>query len=228
MRTTDFILYSPAHWAILAATPLLAWFLVRLARRRLRPVRVALGWFLIVNELTWYAYRLRLEGFRFPEGLPLELCDVTLWLTAAAALTLNRWAFEVAYFAGVGGAAMALLTPDLWAPAWSYPTFYFFATHSFVVITPVVLAATGALPVTASSMGRALAMVNLYAAAVGAFNLVFHTNYMYLCSKPDVPSLLDLFGSWPWYLLGGELAALMVFVALYLPFHLGNRYAPQG
>ncbi len=224
MRTTDFILYSPLHWAILAATPLLAWLFTRLARRHPLPVRFALGWFLIVNELTWYAYRLRLEGFRFPEGLPLELCDLTLWLTAIAALTLNRWAFEVSYFAGVGGAAMALLTPDLWAPAWSYPTFYFFATHSFVVITPVVIAATRLLPVTQASLARAFVIVNLYAAIIGGFNLLYHTNYMYLCSKPDVPSLLDLFGPWPWYLLGGELVAAVVFGALYLPFFLRGRY----
>jgi len=225
MRTTDFILYSPLHWAILTAIPLLAWLFVRLARRRPRPVRIALGWFLIANELSWYAYRLRLEGFRFPEGLPLELCDLTLWLTAIAALTLNRWAFDVSYFAGVGGAAMALLTPDLWAPVWSYPTFYFFAAHSFVVITPIVLAAAGLLPVTSASCARAFVIVNLYAAIIGAFNLVFRTNYMYLCSRPDVPSLLDLFGDWPWYLLGGELVALLVFGVLYLPFHLQRRTA---
>ena len=113
---------------------------------------------------------------------------------------------------------MALLTPDLWAPTYSYPTFYFFAAHAFVVITPVVLAASGMIPVTFRSVWRAYGLVNLYAVAIGVFNLVFHTNYMYLCFKPEVPSLLDLFGPWPWYLLGGEVISAVVFVILYLPF----------
>lgn len=220
---TDFVLFSPMHWAILVAIPPATWLLVRAASRNPDITRRCLGWFLIANELTWYVYRLRLEGFRFPGGLPLELCDLTLWLTAIAALTLNRLAFEVAYFAGVGGAAMALLTPDLWAPALSYPTFYFFSGHAFVVITPIVLAAARLTRVDFASLWRAFGTVSAYAAVIGVFNAVFHTNYMYLCEKPEAASLLDLFGPWPWYLVGGAFAAIVIFLLLYLPFRFLRR-----
>ncbi len=223
---TDFVLFSPVHWAILAAIPPVIWLLVRAAGRNAEVTRRSLGWFLIANELTWYVYRLRLEGFRFPGGLPLELCDLTLWLTAIAALTLNRLAFEVAYFAGVGGAAMALLTPDLWAPAWSYPTFYFFSAHAFVVITPIVLAAARLTRVEFASMWRAFGAVSVYAILIGVFNAIFRTNYMYLCEKPETASLLDLFGPWPWYLAGGVLAAIVIFLLLYLPFRSFRRAIP--
>ena len=101
-----FHLFGPAHLLILAAIPVLAAALSASSRCRpanARPIRLCLGVFLMTNELVWYAWRLRTEGFRFPEALPLHLCDLALWLTVASALTLRPAVFEIAYFAGLGG-----------------------------------------------------------------------------------------------------------------------------
>ena len=104
---------------ILASLPVIA-VALSIASRQSRAcagwIRYCLGTLLALNEFAWYAYRLHFEGFRFPEGLPLQLCDLTLWLTVFALFTVNPLAFETAYFAGLGGSGMALLTPDLWAP----------------------------------------------------------------------------------------------------------------
>ena len=181
-------------------------------------IRVSLGCFLAANEIVWYAYRLRTEGFRFPETLPLQLCDLTLWLTVLSAFTLNAGVYEVAYFGGLGGSAMALLTPDLWAPFPSYPTAYFFLSHGFVVATLIALAAGRLIVPRPGSPWRVWKVLNLFAGGVAIFDFVFKTNYMYLCVKPASGSLLDYFGPWPVYILSGELFALGIFWLLWLPF----------
>jgi hypothetical integral membrane protein (TIGR02206 family) len=69
-------------------------------------------------------------------------------------------------------------------------------------------------------MWRAMLAVNILAAVVGAFDLLFKANYMYLRAKPRNPSLLDFLGPWPWYIATSEGIALLVFTLLYLPFWL--------
>lgn len=218
---TDFVLFGPAHFVFLAAIPVAAFLLTRAARgspARGRVIRLAVGWFLLVNELVWYSFRLITEGVRFPEGLPLNLCDLSLWLTVAALLTLNRWAYEPAWFAGQAGAAMAVLTPELWAPTWSYPTIYFFTAHGGIIAAMLFLVFSRQARPGPHAIWKGLLVLHVWAAFVGAFNTVFRTNYMFLCAKPSAASLLDYMGPWPWYIAAGDLLAVLLFLLLALPF----------
>lgn len=219
--SSRFVFLGPAHLLIIAAVPTIALALSRLSRgrpRRLQTIRYLLASSLASIAVAWYAYIAAHTGIRFPDTLPLDLCDLTLWVAVAAALTVNPTAVEFAYFVGVGGSSMALLTPDLWAPLWSWPTIAFFVQHGLVVTTPLVLIGSGATRPRAGSVVRVLLLLNAYAGAVALFNVWFGTNYMYLCRKPGNPSLLDYFGPWPFYIVSAELFAGLLFGALWLPF----------
>ncbi|HLK32324.1 MAG TPA: TIGR02206 family membrane protein [Terriglobales bacterium] len=228
---TDLKLFGPLHIAILAAIPALAGLLAWLCRRSRAWglwIQRCLGAFLAANELIWYVYKFHYEGLRFPEGLPIQLCDFTLWTTVFAAFTLTNWAVDFAYFAGLAGSSMAVITPDLWAPAASYPTIYFFLAHGGVIATILTLWwGRLARPQTGSAW-RAFLVLNVYAISIGAFDFIFKTNYFYLRGKPANPSLLDYLGPWPVYILAGEGIAALLFWLLALAFQHSREPEPAS
>jgi hypothetical integral membrane protein (TIGR02206 family) len=213
-------LFGRIHLTLLTAIFLLGCGFVWICRRNLlssRPIRMTLGLSLAANELAWWCFRYSREGFRFPDNLPLQLCDVTVWMTVAACLTLTPWVVEFDYFAGMAGAGMALLTPDLWAPWPSYPAIYFFLAHGGIVISIAMIVLGRVAPLRPGAVWRAFGGLIVYAAMVGAFNAVFHTNYMYLCTRPKSASVLDAFGPWPVYLIQAAGLALLFYFLLWLP-----------
>ena len=211
-------LFGLTHLALLGAVILFAAILVNWVRKRpeqSRAVRLGIGLSLAANELLWLLFRYSHEGIH-RDNLPLQLCDIGVWATVVACLTLKPAVVELDYFAGIAGAGMALLTPDLWSPWPSYPAAYFFIAHGGIVIGAVTLTFGRVFVLREGAMWRAYAGLAGYAAALGGFNAIFHTNYMYLCTRPKSASLLDQFGPWPIYLGEAALLALGLYAILWM------------
>lgn len=212
-------LFGPLHLGLLAAIVVAAIAAAVLQLRRPIPARVfrlALGWALAANELVWWTYRYSHEGVH-KANLPLQLCDLAVWLAVLACLTLGPAIVEFAYFAGLAGAGMALATPDLYWRWPSYPAIYFFLAHGGVLIAVSMLVFGRAVRLRKGAVWRAFALLLVYAAAIGAFNAVAGSNYVYLCRKPANASALDAMGPWPWYIVFGSGLALALFWLLWIP-----------
>jgi len=217
---TGFQLFGPEHLAVIALVPIVAGFLA-VTRRRFprtaRPIRYGLALLLMVCNVSYYGNWV-IRGERiFPGHMPLDVCDVGLWLMVAVLVTLKPAIFDVAYYWALAGAALAVVTPNLTNES-LFLKAQFFAEHGLIVAAVLYLVWSGQLRPRAGSAARSLLVLNIMAVLVGAFDFAFKTNYMFLRDKPSGKTLLNSFGPWPWYIAVCEGLGLVLFPLLYLPF----------
>ena len=98
---TNFQLFGLTHIAILGAVLLIA-ALLSAVQRRLAPgsksLRLGLAWVILLETIGWDTYLAVHGQLRFPAQLPVELCDVTVYLTVIALFTLSAPVFDLAYY----------------------------------------------------------------------------------------------------------------------------------
>jgi hypothetical integral membrane protein (TIGR02206 family) len=58
---------------------------------------------------------------------------------------------------------------------------------------------------------------------VFGLNFALGSNYLFIMRPPDTPSLIDMLGPWPWYILSIEAIAIILCLLLYLPYALRDR-----
>jgi hypothetical integral membrane protein (TIGR02206 family) len=182
---------------------------------------------LAVNELVWQVFRHLHEGIHL-WNLPLQLCDLAVWMAVAACLRPTPLLVELAYYTGMAGAGMALLTPDLWSPWPSYPAIYFFVAHGGIVVAVSVLVFGGVAHPGRGKPWRAFGRLLALAVGLGTVDAITGANYMYLCRKPKSATLLDALGPWPVYIAAGAALALALFWLLWIPLRMSVAKQPAA
>lgn len=151
-------------------------------------------------------------------SLPLELCSLTMFLSAIMLITDSRKLYPLVYFAGIGGALQAVFTPSLDFPFPHIRFFQFFITHIAIIIAPLYMTWIRGFRPNWKSIGWTMLFLNAAALVVGLINFALGSNYMFLMGKPSTPSLLDLLGPHPFYILVEELIALALFIVMFALF----------
>ncbi|NBD22329.1 YwaF family protein [Paenibacillus glycinis] len=221
--------YSWSHIAMIAALIALAAILFRFRsnianhRRARYAVRMILLLGLVVPEaglFYWYA----VEGlWNVRYTLPLELCSITQLLAVAMLLTRSRLLYPIVFFAGIGGALQAMLTPDLIYPFPHFRFFHFFIAHIAIILASLYMTWIERFRPTWKSIGAVMIFLNVLVIVVGGLDYGLDANYMFLRHKPEAASLLSLLGPYPYYLAVEELIALAIFTLMYLPFIRGKQ-----
>lgn len=211
---------APEHIATLVALALITGALIVAARRRPGPWLRVFALVLVAAEVSWW-FNLAAGGGspgQRAQALPLQLCDVAVFVTAAALWTRWPTLVELAYFWGLAGTIQGLITPDL--PN-HFPDFWFFqyyVVHGGIVAAALVMVVGLRIYPRRWAVLRVAAITVAYAAVLGLINAATGADYMYLRAKPSSASLLDVLGPWPWYVLTGTAIAFALFAVLDSPF----------
>ena len=201
-----------------------------------------IGLSLIIFEITKpfiYIY-----GFDKPwqTYLPLHMCNFSAVLIGIFLLSRekNQLFFELPFYWGIGGATMAIITPDL-DYAWpDIEYFMFFYGHGQIILGIFfALAALKYRPYLQNFWKMAvisillLLPIYLINVAIGDFtffdpvvgeNVNDLANYWYLMDTPGGASLMDFMPSPPFHMLGVIPLAVVVFFITYLPFLFWDKF----
>lgn len=146
--------------------------------------------------------------------LPLQLTDAVSVTAAIALWTRRTLAVELVYFWSLTASLQALLTPDL---AYNFPSVYYFTYfiyHIGAVVAACLLVFGCQLYPRRGAALRVFALTLAFTALAGTGDIITGGNYMYLSAKPEHSSLLNLMGSWPWYIAETVVLALAMLLAL--------------
>ncbi|MBB6023170.1 putative integral membrane protein (TIGR02206 family) [Paenibacillus sp. JGP012] len=218
-----FMAFSTSHIIsmIIIALLVLLLFLFRHSLRKLserssRLLRVGLASMMIGSEIVlqlWYVYG---GVWSLQTSLPLELCSLTLLLSALLLLTRTRWLYSALLFAGIAGALMAIVTPNLGYAYAHFRFIQFFTAHAMIILALLYMTWVEQFRPGWRSVAGSMIFVNIAALVVYAADVLLGANYMFLRHKPNTPSVIDMLGPYPVYILGEEILALVLFTMLYL------------
>lgn len=217
-------MFSVEHWSAIAAFILFILLLFFARNRWLQSEKGLLrgerlfGLSLLVIDILYHIWLLQTDRWELRNSLPLELCSISLLLTILLLWTGNRFIYQFVFFAGIGGAIQAMLTPvlDMNYPHFRY--FHFFYTHAGIILTALYFTWVKGYRPTFKGILTTMLALNILLPFVFWINSLVDGNYMFLQKKPTGGSLLDFLGPYPYYILSLEFVAFIIFIFLWFLF----------
>jgi hypothetical integral membrane protein (TIGR02206 family) len=194
--------------------------LVRAGRRQTEAQSRRLG--RILGAVTALIYAAVLIYSFIPPSrwsLPLQLTDLATSVAAYALWSQRHWAAALTYYWGLVLSVQALISPVLRGPDFpDYRFLAFWSIHLLVVWAAIYLTWGRRFRPTWRDYRFVICVTLVWATITLLFNSIAGTNYGFLSRKPTTPSLLDLFGPWPVYVLVAAALVAMVWALMTWPW----------
>ncbi|MCJ7839791.1 TIGR02206 family membrane protein [Lederbergia sp. NSJ-179] len=213
----SFVIFSTAHIAAVIVGFIIVYilFVTRKKWDGIGAIEKIFAISLLIMELLYQTWMWKTDRWDVSYSLPLELCSISLILTIGLLWTDNRHLHDFVFYAGIGGALQAIITPDLELSFSHFRYFHFFYTHFGIILTACYFTWVKGYRPTFKGLLKTMLILNLLALIVFVVNQLVKGNYMFLRNKPDGGSLLDYLGPYPWYLLSMEFVAFCIFIFLW-------------
>ena len=232
MNASPFILFGNVHLITMVIIVLVAVFLPLVCKNQSISNKSLISKiiaFIILSHVIISPYKdlyLLQNPYNWREILPIHMCDLSEIFLAAFLLGGPKILYKCAFFWGLAGASMAIITPDI--PVIDLDYAFFMIGHGMIVI--------GVMYATISLGNRPYAKDILTVSLITAFvlfpivyliNLILGepANYWYLIAKPAGASLMDAFPEPPYHLLITTPLAIATFCLIYIPYAIKDKLA---
>ena len=150
------------------------------------------------------------------EDLPLHMCGISFFTSTYALYKKNQTAFELSYFWGLAGAFQAIITPDPSRFVMDVSLFWNFLSHGLIILNVLWLIIIENMRCRLGSYINIIIITNGSLFIISIVNTILGGNYWFICEKPGGESPF-IIGDWPLYLIGFEIAGIVLFGLLYIP-----------
>jgi len=234
-----FQMFSKAHlWAVIAVIAaffgLLGGYYLKPTDNRRTIIYIITAILMLDFDIINRIITITNGGFNIAQNMPFHMCDISAILAFIMLFMKKGKARDILYnlmfIWGVGGAIMALLTPDLpGAVVQSYQFYNFFIRHGSIAISVLLVTfLEGYRPnirLLPQTIGLTLAAALVVLGLDHLFTLLppyDFGNYMFLIFPPLGGSPIDIveniFGPSPYYMIGLVFLAIVVYLGFWLPF----------
>jgi hypothetical integral membrane protein (TIGR02206 family) len=177
---------------------------------------------LLINQVMDF-YREGILINKWQEGLPLHLCDFSTMAVILYFLTQKRDFFVFAFFFGIAGGGMSILTPDT---VYGFP--YIGYIQSQIGHTMIIMGVAYAMVIDKQRPYLIdVPKVLFYASVLLLFtyymNYILGTNYWFLAEKPIGDNIISFMRPEPFHIIDLYIAAIVICYAIYLPYYLRDR-----
>ena len=230
MNASPFILFGNIHIMTMLVILAIAIFLPLIYKSKSeiqKSVMTKMIAYIVIAHVVISPYKdlFILENpYNWREVLPFHMCDLSEIFLAWFLLGGPKILYKCAFFWGIGGATMAIITPDISYHDLDYA--FFMIGHGMIVIG--IMYATVAL--NNRPYAKDILTVSLITACVllpitYTINLLLGepANFWYLMAKPAGASLMDAFPEPPYHLLVLTPLAIATFVIIYTPYFIKDR-----